>query len=72
MQINRRNFFPRWKPKIESSMNFRKVSTPELNPDKPEPKKKLITKASRRGGKNTKKDKLNFVPTRRKRLRCAF
>jgi len=34
------------------------------NPDKPEPKKKLITKASRRGGKNTKKEKLNFVLSR--------
>jgi hypothetical protein len=55
------------------------VSPP--NPDKPvgakrksrfsgEPKKKLITKA--RKGENTKKDKLNFVLTRRKRLRCAF
>jgi len=41
-----------------------------LNPDKPEPKKKLITKA--RKDENTKKEKLNFVLTRRKRLRCAF
>jgi hypothetical protein len=33
-----------------------------------EPKKKLITKASRRCGKNTEKDKLNFVLFRRKQM----
>jgi len=32
------------------------------NPDKPEPKKKLITKA--RKDENTKKEKLNFVLSR--------